>query len=392
MDIKRSVTILLHDDRDLHETVAAFQRVQQSLAEAAYNGGKPLSAIALHHAMYGRVIGTLSSQMTCSAIRLTAGAYASAKANRHALDRPFAFRRAQALFLVGARGRDADFRADGTLSIWTVAGRKRIPYSVPDAFRATLAVAKEIDSLTVIERSGRLLGRVTLTLDAPDPRGVHPVGVDLNETNALVAVNPEGETLFVSGKAVKVANKRNYKTHKRVQGKLATHKAERRNTHSVRRLLKRLGRKRANRTRTFAQTTGKRLVQWAPAQAVLVFEALTVPQPRKGTVGGKATRRRLSTWQRRLIRQAAESEAQEVGMLVAEVNPAYTSQTCSRCGLRGVRKRHVFTCPSCGHTAHADVNAAVNIRNRYTVFRDGGPPVSRPRSSGSSELRASHSL
>jgi IS605 OrfB family transposase len=352
----------------------------------------PLSAIALHHAMYARVVGTLNSQMTCSAIRLTVGAYASAKANRHALARPFAFRRAQALFLVGARGRDADFRADGTLSIWTVAGRKRIPFRVPDAFTATLAAAKVIDSLTVIERSGRLLGRVTLTLDAPDPRGVHPVGVDLNETNALVAVNPEGETLFVSGKAVKVANKRNYKTHKRVQGKLATYKAERRNTHSVRRLLKRLGRKRANRTRTFAQTTAKRLVQWAPAQAVLVFEALTVPQPRKGTVGGKATRRRLSAWQRRLIRQAAESEAQEVGMLVAEVSPAYTSQTCSRCGLRGVRKRHVFTCPSCGHSAHADVNAAVNIRNRYTVFRDGGPPVSRPRSSDSSELRASHSL
>jgi hypothetical protein len=54
MDIKRSVTILLPDDRDLLETVAAFQRVQQSLTEAAYNAGKPLSAIALHHAMYAR--------------------------------------------------------------------------------------------------------------------------------------------------------------------------------------------------------------------------------------------------------------------------------------------------------------------------------------------------
>jgi putative transposase len=376
MDIKRSVTILLPDDNDLRETMAAFQRVQQALTESCYNEGRPLSALALHHAMYPQVAGTLNSQMTCSAIRLTAGAYASAKSNGKPAEHPFEFRNASALFLVGRRGRDADFRADGTLSIWTVAGRKRITYRVPVAFQATLASAQEIDSLTVIERHGRLLGRVTVTLKAPEPQGIHPIGIDLNETNALVAVDPEGRTLFVSGKAVKVANKRNYKTRKRVQQNHATRKAEHRDTHSTRRVLKRLGRKRSNRTRTFAQTTAKQLVTFAPAHAVLVFEALAVAQPRKGKVGGKATRRRLSVWQRQLIRQAVESKAQEAGMGVAEVNPAYTSQNCSRCGLRGIRKRHAFACPSCGHTAHADVNAAVNIRNRYTVIRDGGLPVS----------------
>ncbi|HEY7093791.1 MAG TPA: transposase [Ktedonobacterales bacterium] len=376
MDIKRSVTILLPDDRDLRATMAAFQRVQQDLSETAYNDGEPLSAIALHHAMYARVVGTLNSQMTCSAIRLTAGAYASAKGNRHAIERPFAFRRARALFLIGKRGRDADFRADGTLSIWTVAGRKRICYVVPDAFKAMFADAKEVDSLTVIERDGRLLGRVTLTLEAPEPQGVHPVGIDLNETNALVAVDPDGRELFISGKAVKVANRRNYKTRKRVQKKHATRKAEHKDTRGVRRVLKRLGRKRSNRTRTFAQTAARQLVQWAPKNAVLVFESLTVPQPRKGMVGGKVARRRLSVWQRQLMRQAAECKAQETGMVVVEVNPAFTSQTCSRCGLRGIRNRHTFTCPSCGHSAHSDVNAAVNIRNRYTAFRGSGLPVS----------------
>src|SRR5215467_1188395 len=109
MEIKRSVTILLPNDSDLRATVAAFQRVQQDLSERAYNQGKPLSAIALHRGMYAQVAGTLNSQMTCSAIRLTAGAYASAKSHGHAIEHPFAFRRAHALFLVGTRGRDADF-------------------------------------------------------------------------------------------------------------------------------------------------------------------------------------------------------------------------------------------------------------------------------------------
>jgi IS605 OrfB family transposase len=389
MDITRTMTILLPDDHDLRATVTAFQRVQQALSAPCYNDGKPLGALALHRALYTQVMGTLNSQMTCSAIRLTAGAYASAKANRHPLDRPFAFHKARALFLVGQRGRDADFRADGTLSIWTVAGRKRLTYTVPDVFKATLTSAKVIDSLAVIERNGRLLGRVTLTLEAPEPRGIHPVGIDLNETNALVAVDLDGKTVFISGKAVKVANRRDYKTRKRLQRTLATRKAEGHDTRSVRRVLKRLGRKRSNRTRTFAQTAGKQLVQWAPAHAVLVFEMLTVPQPHKGTVDSKPLRRRLSVWQRQLIRQAATNKAQERGMTVAEVHPAYTSQQCSRCGLRGKRQRHAFTCPFCGHAQHADINAAVNIRNRYTVLRDGGLPVSQPRSPDASALRAS---
>src|SRR5260221_6155611 len=361
MDIKRSVTILLPDDSDLRATVAAFQGVQHSLAEAAYNGGKPLSAISLHHAMYSQVAGTLNSQMTCSAIRLTAGAYASAASNGHDIDRPLAFRRARALFLTGKRGRDADFRADGTLSIWTVAGRKRLSYTVPNAFKATLAAAQEIDSLSVIERDGRLLGRVTLTLEAPDPQGVHPVGVDLNETNAVVAVEPDGKTLFVGGKAVKVANKRTYKTRKRVQQQQqqqqqqqATRKAEHTDTRSVRRVLKRLGHKRCNRTRTFAQTAAKQLVAFAPRQAVLVFAALSVPQPRNGTMGSKTSRRRLSVWQRQLIRQWAESKAQEAGMLGAEVTPRHTSQKSSRWRRGGVLKRHSFTCPHDGDRAKAE--------------------------------------
>jgi len=356
--------------------MAAFLSVQQQLTTPCYNDGSPLGALALHRACYRDVVGTLNSQMTCSAIRLTAGAYTSAKSNGKPAQRPFRFQRPRAFFLVGKRGRDADFRTDGTLSIWTVAGRKHISYTVPDAFKAALATAKAIDSLSVIERQGRLLGRVTLTLNAPEPHGILPVGIDLNETNALVAVDPDGHTLFVSGRAVKVKNKRDYKTRKRVQKQHAARKAEGKDTHSVRRVLKRLGRKRSNRTRTFAQQAAKQLVTFAPPRAVLVFEALTVPQPEKGKVRGKANRRRLAVWQRQLIRQAATNQAQELGMMVAEVNPAYTSQNCARCGLRGVRQRHRFTCPSCGHEAHADVNAAVNIRNRYTALRDSGLPVS----------------
>jgi transposase len=46
------------------------------------------------------------------------------------------------------------------------------------------------------------------------------------------------------------------------------------------------------------------------------------------------------------------------------VDPAYTSQTCSRCGNCERANRHSqasFLCKQCGLCCNADVNAAINI-------------------------------
>ena len=282
------------------------------------------------------------------------------------------------MFLVGKRGRDADFRADGTLSIWTVAERKRISYTVPAALRPLFDAANEIDSVTVIERKGKLYGRVAFTLDVPEPKGILPVGIDLNETNAIVAVDADGRAFFQSGKATKVRNRRTMQATKRVQRKLAAKKAEGADTHGVRRALKRLSGRRKRRTDDFARVTAKRLVAWAPPDAVLVFEDLQIEQVARELTRGVALRRRLALWQHRAIRAAVANKAQLAGLAMASVDPAYTSQNCSRCGLRGKRHRHQFTCPSCGYTQHADVNAATNIRNRYVQFRLDGEPSTSP--------------
>lgn len=61
---------------------------------------------------------------------------------------------------------------------------------------------------------------------------------------------------------------------------------------------------------------------------------------------------------------------------VEKINPAYTSQTCSRCGhcAPGNRDSQAFRCQSCGHSDHADVNAAMNIAaGRAVSARRDGP-------------------
>jgi len=64
------------------------------------------------------------------------------------------------------------------------------------------------------------------------------------------------------------------------------------------------------------------------------------------------------------FRQKLSSKCAFYGINYLEVNEAYTSQTCSHCGLRrkaNRKYRGLYVCNSCGIALNADVNGAINI-------------------------------
>ncbi|MEV0757000.1 transposase [Streptosporangium sp. NPDC050280] len=66
-------------------------------------------------------------------------------------------------------------------------------------------------------------------------------------------------------------------------------------------------------------------------------------------------------------------KAESAGRELIAVNPANTSRTCARCGHCAKENRVTqaeFACTACGHTAHADVNAATNILRAGLALRD----------------------
>ena len=70
------------------------------------------------------------------------------------------------------------------------------------------------------------------------------------------------------------------------------------------------------------------------------------------------------------------------GGSLVEVPPAYSSQTCSACGVVDPKSRlsqSVFVCTSCGHRDHADLNAAKILLSRVkrSALPVEGPPGSR---------------
>lgn len=73
------------------------------------------------------------------------------------------------------------------------------------------------------------------------------------------------------------------------------------------------------------------------------------------------------------IRRQLEYKAKLYGTQLVAVNPAYTSQTCHKCGhvdAKSRRTRSVFMCTACGHATHADIGAARNIHNRADFIND----------------------
>lgn len=77
---------------------------------------------------------------------------------------------------------------------------------------------------------------------------------------------------------------------------------------------------------------------------------------------------KLHGWARSYFANRCQVLGKEQEVFVWEVNPAYTSQTCFNC--RHVDKQSrvgvKFVCVSCGHSDHADINAARNIALKGT--------------------------
>ena len=64
------------------------------------------------------------------------------------------------------------------------------------------------------------------------------------------------------------------------------------------------------------------------------------------------------------FRDAIKNAADRDGVPYIEVNPAYTSKTCSECGVlnKSLKSEKEWTCTSCGVVHDRDINAANNLQ------------------------------
>jgi len=73
----------------------------------------------------------------------------------------------------------------------------------------------------------------------------------------------------------------------------------------------------------------------------------------------------LFSWSFRHLESLIRKKALAENIPLDVVSRHYTSQTCHRCGAINQRNGSRYKCDRCGYEAHADVNAARNIRDWY---------------------------
>jgi IS605 OrfB family transposase len=217
----------------------------------------------------------------------------------------------------------------------------------------------------LIHRDGRWF--LYATVEGPEPDLIDPAGfLGVDRGIANIAYDSDGTRH--AGDKLNGYRRRQQRLRKRLQAK---------GPKSARRLLARRNKKEARHAADVNHRIAKTIVTEAERTGRgIAVENLTGIRERVRL--RKPQRVTLPSWSFHQLGAFLTYKARRAGVPLVEVDPRYTSQTCSACGHRDKRNRvdqGTFICRSCGVVAHADHNAALNIAHRGV---EGWGAVNRP--------------
>ncbi|WP_187645777.1 RNA-guided endonuclease TnpB family protein [Streptomyces sp. TRM49041] len=241
-----------------------------------------------------------------------------------------------------------------TVSIWTLSGRvKNVRFACSPAALKQLTEHRKGES-DLIGRDGKLF--LVATIDIAEPEVFEPkgwIGVDRGINN--LATTSDGDNH--SGR--RLGRYRRWQARKKAE-------IQAKRTRSAAQLLKKRARREARHATHVNHKVSKTVVAVAQRterglsleQLQGIRERVTVPRDQRA---------RQSSWPFHQLGSFIEYKARRAGVPFIEVDPAYTSQRCPRCGHteRGNRRtRDHFSCRRCGLAGPADHVAGVNIAQR----------------------------
>jgi IS605 OrfB family transposase len=239
--------------------------------------------------------------------------------------------------------------------------KKRIPLEVHAAsHRETLEAllhgkVKAGSIKLVCSRRGIWYALLSVSMEVPDAKETGRwIGVDRGQNVLAVAATPDGPVVFWKEQTIRHIRRVFAQRRKKLQA-AGKHKAVRKLENRERRIVTHIN-----------HCISKRLVELAVRQnAGIRLEDLS--GVRRSVRQRKATKSdagyNLDYWPFYQLESFVRYKACAAGVAVDAVRPHYTSKTCHRCGALNDRQKHAYVCTRCRYKAHADANAAMNIRD-----------------------------
>ncbi len=348
--------------RDIDVTLTRFADACNQILEVA-KANKQWNTTKLHHLTYKpvREATGLKANHVCQAIRRVIG-------NAKAVKQIHKFRPTSINLDIRTFAYNEERQ---TVGITLLSGRKRFKLSI-GGYQIALLRGQNPTSAT-LNKTKREDYYINICVDIPtDPTGKTPkvIGVDLGRKD--IATTSTGNSW--NGEKIQAVRDRYSKVRSNVQ---------RKRTRNSRRLLRRLkGRERCFQKWLNHNISRQLVTEAKQLNAALSFEDLSgIRDNLNEKRRSKTERRRTNNWAFYQLRLFVQYKAVIASVPVVLVPPAYTSQTCSRCGHlhpvkgKSYRSGKKFKCGHCGLEHDADVNAAKNIAAL-------GLSVSQPESLG----------
>jgi IS605 OrfB family transposase len=240
------------------------------------------------------------------------------------------------------------------LTLSCMGKRVRVILDVPAYFREIVDTWKLKGAMLTYRKHAQRFW-IHLVFEAPTPEKQtdgEVQGIDRGLYHLAVTSDQQ----FFSNQNVRAVQRRYHHTRRSLQLK---------GTRSAKRRLRALSGREKRFKRDVNHCVTKALVQQDTVMTFVLEDLSGIRNQRRG----KKMNKQLNNWTFHQFEQCLEYKAEAVGKTVAYVDARYTSQRCSQCGHIYKKNRHKsrYHCVRCGLDMHADVNAAINIQQRYLL-------------------------
>ncbi|WP_049934474.1 RNA-guided endonuclease InsQ/TnpB family protein [Haloplanus natans] len=373
MEVKRTIPVKLSvpDDRedDLHQTIDQFNHACNYTVEHGKNddGYLILNKSTIHDKVYHGL-----RDETCLPANLCVRAYSKAveamrstvtdwkKGNSRPLPQ---FNKPSAVY---------DKRTltikDRSATLSTIDGRVAVEYVLGDYQKSYLDdddYEKRMGTLHYRENEDAFYLHIVIKREVEEHDGDKVLGVDLNLKN--VAVTSTGS--FYDGGELLWGQNHYFRGRRSLQHK---------GTRSAKQVLRRLSGRETRFVLNRLHTISRRIVEEADAHdcSYIAVERLTHIRERMDNRNDQV-KRQMHNWAFRELQEMLTYKASEYGICVEQIPPAFTSQTCSKCGHQSSTSRNSdrwFECTNCGYSVDGDYNASKNIGFKLLTLPEGRRP------------------